>query len=229
MALAFLAAWLMLLAVADPAGAKLCPAGRFEIVEVRGRFAESLRGASLRLADDTAAVEGLCAAAPLRPRMHYDGLLFRMRARWRDCAAGPVALRARFARPCDTLRGVIRLRGGGKARFVAQRTPFCGNGTVETGEACDDGNLDAGDCCGGDCRAEPGCFVACERTADCAATAICVRQEIDCQGPREGTCLPAAMQPCATFPVCGCDGRTYATTCDAWAAGVAVRYGTACY
>ncbi|MCA9546925.1 MAG: hypothetical protein KC613_21110, partial [Myxococcales bacterium] len=34
--------------------------------------------------------------------------------------------------------------------------PVCGNGAVEAGEACDDGNLDAGDGCAADCTVEPG-------------------------------------------------------------------------
>ena len=33
--------------------------------------------------------------------------------------------------------------------------PICGNGAVEAGEQCDDGNLVAGDCCSATCTAEP--------------------------------------------------------------------------
>jgi cysteine-rich repeat protein len=34
--------------------------------------------------------------------------------------------------------------------------PICGNGALEAGEQCDDGNLLAGDCCSAICTAEPG-------------------------------------------------------------------------
>ncbi len=34
-------------------------------------------------------------------------------------------------------------------------SPQCGNGTVEFGEGCDDGNTNSGDCCSGACQVEP--------------------------------------------------------------------------
>lgn len=37
----------------------------------------------------------------------------------------------------------------------------CGNGILEAGEACDDGNLDGGDCCAIDCTVPPECTPAC--------------------------------------------------------------------
>lgn len=37
----------------------------------------------------------------------------------------------------------------------------CGNGILETGEACDDGNLDGGDCCAIDCTVPASCTPAC--------------------------------------------------------------------
>jgi fibro-slime domain-containing protein len=46
----------------------------------------------------------------------------------------------------------------------------CGNGSVETGEDCDDGNLDSGDGCSATCTNEPGFMcqaVAQDDTADC--------------------------------------------------------------
>ncbi len=49
----------------------------------------------------------------------------------------------------------------------------CGNGSVETGEGCDDGNLDSGDGCSKTCTLEPGFMcsaVAQDDTADCKET-----------------------------------------------------------
>jgi cysteine-rich repeat protein len=48
-------------------------------------------------------------------------------------------------------------------------TPVCGNGTVDTGEACDDGDIDAGDGCAADCSVvEPG-YVCPTAGTDCVA------------------------------------------------------------
>ncbi|MEQ8276533.1 MAG: hypothetical protein RMA76_19855 [Deltaproteobacteria bacterium] len=42
----------------------------------------------------------------------------------------------------------------GEGPVCISDTPDCGNGNVEYGEACDDGNTDDGDFCAGDCSAE---------------------------------------------------------------------------
>jgi cysteine-rich repeat protein len=54
----------------------------------------------------------------------------------------------------------------------------CGNGVVEAGEQCDDGNARGGDCCAPDCRFEPGGSVCddgdpCTRFAACNARGLC--------------------------------------------------------
>jgi len=60
----------------------------------------------------------------------------------------------------------------GKIAWHENRTPLCGNGTVNPGEECDDGNTESGDGCGETCRIE---FGAC-----CVATTCSVTSEADC-------------------------------------------------
>lgn len=60
-------------------------------------------------------------------------------------------------------RYYLRLRGlaaGTAYRVVAlaeARADTCGDGVLDEGEECDDGNLARGDCCGATCAVEPGC------------------------------------------------------------------------
>src|SRR6185436_3105556 len=55
-------------------------------------------------------------------------------------------------------RGVERPQGG--ACDIGAFEFACGNGTVDLGETCDDGNASAGDCCSADCQIEPACPTA---------------------------------------------------------------------
>lgn len=59
-------------------------------------------------------------------------------------------------------------------RFVACTrlvNPFCGNGAVDAGEACDDGNRVDGDCCNATCRAETG--TPCTDAEPCTVADAC--------------------------------------------------------
>jgi cysteine-rich repeat protein len=102
----------------------------------------------------------------------------------------------------------------------------CGDQLVSPGEDCDDGNSATGDCCVA-CRAEPGCYVPCERTADCAPQAVCYRHDDTCRATT-GICRPRYSGQCpegSVFAVCGCDGNAYETECAAWEAGVTIQGG----
>jgi cysteine-rich repeat protein len=56
-------------------------------------------------------------------------------------------------RTCSLLKGAARIAG-----FEEVCLPFCGNGEVEAGETCDDGNADAVDGCTNTCTSGPTAF-----------------------------------------------------------------------
>ena len=60
-----------------------------------------------------------------------------------------------LACPDTDQRGVRRPRGAACDIGAFEATFDCGNGDVDTGEACDDGNTVAGDCCSPLCTIEP--------------------------------------------------------------------------
>lgn len=197
-----------------------CPAGRFEV--------QNAIGGVLRLTDDgMVELEGLCEPARAEGRYVQLGWHGRFRVRWTACegASDPMVLRARLDDGCITLHGTVRGHSRGRERITATRVPICGDLLVSPGEDCDDGNATAGDCCVA-CRAEPGCHVPCERTADCAPQAVCVRHDDACR-ETTGVCRPHHPDQCVegAFAVCGCDGNAYATACAAWEAGVTTQGG----
>lgn len=187
----------------------------------------ALDGAVLRLGDGgMVELEGRCAPAPARGRRLgvVGGWLGRFAAHFDACEVA-TALRARVEEGCDAVRGVVRTAGG-RVTFRAARIAACGDGVVSTGEDCDDVNDARGDCCDA-CRAEPGCYVPCERTADCAPQAVCERDDDRCVAAG-GICKPRYPGRCpdgGDFAVYGCDGNAYPTECDAWDAGVTVQGG----
>jgi cysteine-rich repeat protein len=219
------------IATSGAASAKLllCPPGRFEMRMGAGaRPAAALTGPFLRLAEGgLVEIEGLCPAAPASGTTVTNGWLQRFRVRWEACggSAGVTRLRARFEDGCSSVRGVLRTRFRGRTVFTADRVPVCGDLVVSPGEDCDDGNDAAGDCCVA-CHAEAGCYISCERTADCAPQAVCVRHDDTCRATT-GICRPRYRDQCTdgTFAVCGCDGNAYPTECAAWEAGVTVQGG----
>ena len=48
----------------------------------------------------------------------------------------------------------------------------CGNGVVEMGEPCDDGNIASGDCCTATCQFEPP-GISCASDGDLCSSDIC--------------------------------------------------------
>ena len=44
----------------------------------------------------------------------------------------------------------------GVTPLPSEQSPVCGNGLVEDGESCDDGNANSGDGCSAECNVEPG-------------------------------------------------------------------------
>lgn len=65
----------------------------------------------------------------------------------------------------------------------------------------------------------------CYSNANCPGEEICLRPRRSCLGP--GTCQRPGSG-CAPEPVCGCNGNTYQSPCDAHRAGVSVAYAGPC-
>jgi uncharacterized delta-60 repeat protein len=89
------------------------------------------------------------------------------------------------------------------ARYLAD--PVCGNGQLESGEDCDDGNEQDGDCCSGACRLEPN-GSACPDDGQVCTADICDGAGT-CRHPAGNTgavCRPGAG-PCDAAE--GCDGQ----------------------
>ena len=85
--------------------------------------------------------------------------------------------------------------------------PGCGNGVWESTEACDDGNLVAGDGCEPDCTLSPGSPCAlCTSSAECAApTSICAQlsRPAFCLAPCDAAGGCAAGFTCEAVPLAG--------------------------
>lgn len=73
---------------------------------------------------------------------------------------------------------------GGEIRGQILRTPSCGDGFLDGGEACDDGNNTNGDCCDSACQFEPA-------SSSCSAS-LC--NNGTCDGA--GTCVGAVRNNC---------------------------------
>ncbi|MBC8293775.1 MAG: hypothetical protein H8E45_11510, partial [Proteobacteria bacterium] len=86
----------------------------------------------------------------------------------------------------------------------------CGNGIVEAGETCDDGNNTAGDCCAADCTAEIGaCDDAsvCTTGDTCSAAGVCEGAALDCGDGN--VCTDDICDPAS-----GCSNLTNNAACD---------------
>src|SRR5262245_8550310 len=165
---------LLALLTAQPAGAKLiCPPGRFVLqVDPSSRMA-AFDGRELELGQGRASLPGLCTSARagrFLAHISRGGMwLNKVRTRRLRCDAGlSDRVRSRSSPTgslCTRLEGVLRLRGGRRVAFAADRIPACGNGIRELGEECDGTDSAAwGTCCTDDCTVKPGCPMQCDRT-----------------------------------------------------------------
>jgi hypothetical protein len=68
----------------------------------------------------------------------------------------------------------------------------------------------------------------CSTNRDCLPTQVCAFPVGVCGADTLGRCIPRGACRFGAYPVCGCDARTYPSTCAAAAAGVRVRHRGAC-
>jgi cysteine-rich repeat protein len=147
----------ILLPVMAAAGPGSCPAGRF-LVAGAPIIGGVIRPATVP-APDVLTLEGrrlslASGCGPVRVRTRNSARGTTLRARWRSCAdlPGRIRLRARIDAACNVLTGVVRApRAAMKRRFTAVRLSTCGDGLLDAGEACDDGNAASGACCAATC------------------------------------------------------------------------------
>jgi cysteine-rich repeat protein len=111
-------------------------------------------------------------------------------------------------------------RAAGGSAVVARQVRWCGNGNLDPGEECDDGNGNGGDCCSAGCRLEPD-------GQPCSGGNACTTSQT-CSG---GVCGGGAAVTCDDGDPCTADACDPAAGCvfaAAGADGVACDDGDAC-
>jgi hypothetical protein len=101
----------------------------------------------------------------------------------------------------DEILGYCDVFDDGVANATCVDPKRCGNGVVEPGEACDDGNNEDGDCCAADCAAEENGLV-CDDGLFCTATDACL----------DGACVGSG-DPCVAGGECAYTCNEEADTC----------------
>ena len=96
-----------------------------------------------------------------------------------------------------TVEAVMRT-GAENGACIGPAPGTCGNGVVENGETCDDGNTVDGDCCAANCVAEPG--LACADDGDPCTTDACSEAGL-CAHTPPGSCTPC--QAATVIPPAG--------------------------
>jgi MYXO-CTERM domain-containing protein len=137
-------------------------------------------------------------------------------------SAAPPLSRDRVAHGAVLLpSGRVLVAGGdsvaGELTFTElfDESPICGNGELETGEACDDGNTVDGDCCDGDCGLEAngtmcrGAVSPCDITERCSGTSGSCPEDIIADSVT--TCRSASCFEGEASPVTHCTG--FSTVC----------------
>ncbi|MEO8603087.1 MAG: myxococcus cysteine-rich repeat containing protein [bacterium] len=109
-------------------------------------------------------------------------------------ALGPLVQSAPYATFTGELtdQGALTLSSSSDVTFLAVTT--CGNGTLDAGEQCDDGNHSSGDCCSPSCQLEAdstACQTLCNPGGGTCQAGVCVGGEVDCNDD-----LPCTQDSC---------------------------------
>jgi hypothetical protein len=163
--------------------------------------------------------KGTCAGAPEDPVCGCDG--------------------TSYSNPCFALLAGTSVMKGGMCP-----PPGCGNGTCELGENCSTCPSDCGACtgCGDgvcikgteDCASCPAdcCATTCTESTKCAGDQFCKFLEGACKTKgATGSCIApptTCPPPGAGDLVCGCDGTSYSSECQAALGGTSVAHTGAC-
>jgi cysteine-rich repeat protein len=86
---------------------------------------------------------------------------------------------------------------------VAAAVASCGNGTLDPGEDCDDGNLINGDCCSASCAKEPDGARSCDAN-DCTRPDSC----------SNGVCVPGPCGDGQSCSICGGTCEQAGSSCE---------------
>ena len=110
--------------------------------------------------------------------------------------------------------------------------PVCGDAIVDAGEECDDGNTAPGDGCSTDCLLE-GALCGGSAGTGCAEREFCQFSPGTCGfADVFGVCTQIPGPPCVCpvvfDPVCGCNGTTYGSACEAHCSGVSIAHSGPC-
>src|SRR5207237_831694 len=154
--------------------------------------------------------------------------------RMRDGIAGIDGLRSAQAVAVSPDGGTVYAAGSADKAVTVFRVRRCGDGILDPGEQCDDGNVQDGDCCSSACRFEPATTLcrpaagACDVAEFCTGASAAGDVDARCAGVSDG-CPADALQPATVEcrPAAGvCDVAETCTgtspTCPADAKSTAV-------
>jgi cysteine-rich repeat protein len=119
---------------------------------------------------------------------------------------------------------------------LAPKSPACGDGVVDPGEECDDGNLNGGDCCSSSCLLLSGTGAGCSDGQYCTedyacADSSCYHQPADCDDGNPCTMdyCDEAAGACAHYDRASpCDDGLFCTQYDSCTGGVCAGRPTDC-
>src|SRR5947199_98064 len=140
--------------------------------------------------------------------------------RLRDGIAGVDGLHKAQAVAVSPDGASVYAAGSADTAVAVFRVRRCGDGVLDPGEQCDDGNVQDGDCCSSTCRFEPATTLCRPAAGGCDVAEFCTGASGSCPAdalqPATVECHPAAgvcdvAETCTgTSPACPADGKSTA-------------------